>query len=603
MVLGCVLFALVALVFLPTLRNGFTDYDDQDYVTGNEEVQHGLTWEGIGWAFRTSAAANWHPLTWLSHMLDCEVFGTRAWGHHLTSLLLHAVNTALVFLVLRRLTGAAGRSFVVAILFGVHPLRVESVAWAAERKDVLSAFFFLLTIWAYTKYTEFCGNQVLELRKGSHPKHEGRMAKAEGDVESPAQEPDGASLQPRWVASIWPGAALRYYWLALVFLACGLMSKPMLVTTPCVLLLLDCWPLRRWARGRGWRLVAEKLPFLCLAAGVCLVTMIVQDRGGAMVSWNYRPLVPRVENALLAYCRYLFKLLWPVKLAVFYPYPNEMPLPVVAVAGLALLGITICALCLRRRGPYLVVGWCWFLGTLVPVIGVVQVGLQSMADRYTYIPCLGFLLAGVWAVHELTKNWRCQALILSLAAASVSVACAVVTERQIGYWKDSETLFRHATAVTPINNVTRRNLATALLDEGRANEAIAVFHAAVRDDPSDAESHNGLGGALKSAGRLDEAIEQFQEALRLAPEYTAAYSNLGNVYGKQGRYPEAISAFQAALKISPKLAEIHCDLATALYFAGRKQECIAHLKRAIELKPHFQEARDRLDTITEPPLP
>ena len=443
------LFLLVLCTFWPSLGNGFVNYDDDLYVAANGHVQSGLSWAGARWAFCTPVAANWHPATILSHMLDCQLFGLKPWGHHLTSVWLHAVNTVLVFLVFRRMTGALWRSLLVAALFGLHPLRVESVAWVAERKDVLSTFFFMLTLWAYVRYAQ------------------------ESKVQSPKSK----------VA----------YVLALVFFACGLMSKPMLVTLPFVLLLLDYWPLGRNAecgmrnaepgaggkvQGRTWpwmKLVREKAPFFLLAAIASAVTLITQHRAKALATVENIRLIDRLANALVSYCRYLAKFLWPAKLAVFYPEPVKWPTATVLLAGLLLLGISIMAVALRHRHRYLPVGWLWSLGTLVPVIGLVQVGAQAMADRYTYVPLIGVALLLVWGMHELTSRWQFRAVLLSAAAAAGMILCVALTRRQIGHWRDTETLFRHALAVTDDNWVAHHNLGDALEKRGRLDEAIHML--------------------------------------------------------------------------------------------------------------------------------
>ena len=375
------LLALVWAAFGTVLRNGFVNFDDDLYVTSNEQVQSGVTWEGVRWALRPNAeTANWHPLTWLSHMLDCNLFGLQPWGHHLTNLLLHSANAVLLFLVLRAMTGAMWRSFVVAALFGVHPLRVESVAWVAERKDVLSTLFWLLTVLAYHEYC----------------------------TASRVQNPK---------SRLWCGAAL-------VFFGLGLMSKPMLVTLPFVLLLLDYWPLKRsteflsqsqdravtrdgFKQTRPWlRLLAEKAPFFLFAAGSAAITFLVQRGAGAMKGVSALPVAWRIENAVISYCRYLGKLFAPVDLSVFYPRRVQWPTEMVVLAGAVLLGVTVAVVAMRRERPYLAVGWFWYVGALLPVIGLVQVGEQAMADRYLYVPAIGVFLMAVWGAQEFVRNWR-----------------------------------------------------------------------------------------------------------------------------------------------------------------------------------------------------
>ena len=499
-VLICILlFLLVVWAFFPSLRNGFVDYDDDVYVTANTHVQSGLTLAGMVWSLGSTAGGNyWHPLTWLSHMLDCQIFGLRPWGHHLTSVLFHSANTVLLFVVLRRMTKATWRSLLVAALFGLHPLRVESVAWVAERKDVLSAFFGLLAIIFYVRYAE------------------GRRQEAEGRMPQPATRNPQLAASPSPSAIRHPPSAI-FCLLSLGFFTLGLMSKPMLVTLPFVLLLLDYWPLRRLQRltpaqpsplppqpSTVWRLLVEKLPFFVFAAGTSVAASWVQK--GAGVTAVGLPLGARAGNALVAYSRYLGKLIWPVKLAVLYPHPIYWPAETVALAVLLLLAVTVFVLALGRRHPYLRVGWFWFVGTLVPVIGLVQAGAQSMADRYTYLPMIGLLVMLVWGAHELTRQWRYRVIAWAGAAVAMTVCCLALTRQQIGYWKDTETLFRHALAVTRDNAIAHLKLGTTLSDQGRFEEAISELHEAIRLKPDDSDSHNNLGAALGRQGRLDEAI-------------------------------------------------------------------------------------------------
>ena len=476
-------FVTVAL-YWPATSHEFVNYDDDVYVTENVHVQQGLTWENVEWAFVTPVIGNWHPVTMLSHMLDCQLFGLKPWGHHLTSVLLHALNTVLVFLFLRGLTGAFWRSALVSALFGWHPLHVESVAWVAERKDVLSSCFGLLALIFYSRYGQKRSRiERRELHAGS------------GSV----------ALNPRsWALD---------YCMALLFFALGLMSKPMLVTWPFVLLLLDYWPLGRLKLSTRnpqfstvWRLVWEKIPFFTLTVLCSVVTFVLQQRGSILTWGETLPLGARGGNALISYCRYLGKLFWPTDLAVFYPHPAYWPLLKVLLAGGMLVGITTFC-CWQRRHPFLLMGWLWFVGTLVPVIQlVVESGAHAMADRYTYIPSLGVLLLVVWGGCELTKGWRYQVLSLSLAGSVALVACLALTWQQLGYWTDSTTLFRHALAVTENNWLAHNNLGVALGREGQTDEAIRQFQEAIRLNPNYGQAHNNLGVALGRKGELDEAI-------------------------------------------------------------------------------------------------
>jgi len=553
------LAALLALVtialYWPALRCDFIALDDPEYVTENLHVQGGLSWEGVKWAFLNPVSANWHPVTMLSHMLDYQLFGLKPWGHHLTNLLLHALNTGLVFLLLRSMTGALWRSALVAVLFGVHPLHVESVAWVAERKDVLSAFFFLLTLLCWVQFV------------------------SESTVHSPCSR-------------VFYGASLAMF-------ALGLMSKAMLVTLPCVLLLLDYWPLKRIGDG-GWRmadfkkLFLEKIPFFVLAAAASLVTLAVQKQGGAVITVEEYPLGDRVENVLISYCRYLGKMLWPTDMAVFYPHPGYWPLMEVLLAGVFLFGISAVLFLGRHRYPFLLVGWLWFVGTLVPVIGLVQVGKQSMADRYTYIPSLGLLVLIIWGAHELAGRRRHQVMVLSRAGAAAVVLCIALTREQLGYWQDNETLFRHALDVTQNNCVAHNGLGVALARNGQINEAISEYREALRLDPDYADAHYDLGNAFFIKSQTDEAISEYREAIRLIPEDAAAHNNLGNALDKKGRIDEAVSQLQTALHLKPDYAEAHYNLGMAFFNKGQVDEAIGEFQAALRLKPDYAEAHNNL---------
>ena len=556
------LFVLVLWTFLPSLRNDFVNCDDDVYVTANHQVRSGLTWEGVQWAFRTTAAANWHPLTWLSHMLDCQLFGLKSCGHHLSSVLLHAANTLLLFLVLRRMTGATWRSFFVAAVFGLHPLRVESVAWVAERKDVLSVFFALLTLMAYVRYAD--------------------------KVQSPSSRANPSLHFGPW--------ALDYI-LALGCFTLGLMSKPMLVTLPFVLLLLDSWPLDRWTNKTAWSLVAEKGPFLVLAAASCVVTFVAQKRADAMVVMAGTPLAARLENALVAYCRYLGKFFWPENLSVIYPVVDSWPFQAVAGSILLLSGLSACAIALRRRCPWWVTGWFWFLGALVPVIGLVAVGEQSIANRYTYLPSIGILILLAWTAHDLTRRWRHQVVTASLAVAGVILVCIALTRHNAGYWRDSETLFRHAVQTTRNNYGAHSNLGHALLGQGRLDDALDQFQEAVRLRPGAAATHNNLGIALDMKGRSDQAINQFQTALRLMPNYAHARFNLGKALEEQGRLDEAAAEYQAALSLEPDNLAALNSLGIVLASQGRLDEAVSQFQKAIQRHPDDSSAHNNLGIV------
>jgi tetratricopeptide (TPR) repeat protein len=520
-------FALVLAtfaVYAQVRHFDFVNYDDPDYTTANVHVRQGLTVEGLKWALTSRDAANWFPATWVSHMLDCQFFGLASGWHHLHNVLLHALAAIFLCIFLERATGARWRSALVAFLFVLHPLHVESVAWVAERKDVLSAVFWFLALCAYVWYAE----------------------------------------HPHWS---------RY--LAVVLALClGLMAKPMVVTLPLVLLLLDYWPLGRLPHA--WRkAIWEKLPLLALSGIAAAITLLVQEHAGAVKAL---PLITRLENATLSYALYIQKTFWPSRLAVFYPYPQHFAFFPVFAAGLLLAAITVAAIMLRHRLPYLLTGWSWFVITLVPVIGLVQVGGQSHADRYMYIPMVGLLITLVWGAAEFLEKFRVQASAVPLAAAAC-LACAALSWKQAGYWRNSETLFRHALSVTTDNSVANHNLGNYLMSTGRLNEAIPYLETAVGIDPNSVPSHTDLGSALAQSGQLKQAIAQFEQAIELAPDAPIPHNNLGSALTQAGRLPDAIAEFQTALRLDPGYEEARRNLAAAQ--AGNSNE--AHLSRGIAL--------------------
>jgi tetratricopeptide (TPR) repeat protein len=538
---------LILALYWPAARCAFVNYDDPDYVTANVQVQKGLTWENIKWAWANTVASNWNPLTVLSHQLDCQLFGLNSAGHHLTSVLLHALNGVLVFVLLRQLTGALWRSLLAATLFAVHPLRVESVVWIAERKDVLSGCFGLLALIFYARFAQ-CKSGEHQAASAQLPAH--------------------------------PGSAMVNYWLVLGCFALGLMSKAMLVTWPFLMLLLDYWPLKRFAiypasSGYGGtgklrfavfrRLVIEKIPFFALAAAASVVTFNVQQEAGAMSRWEQTPFGACGENAVISYCRYLGKLFWPTDLAVLYPYLGFWPLDKVLLAGVLLAGISILVWVWRRSYPFLLTGWLWFCGTLVPAIGLVQVGEQSMADRYTYLPSLGIHILAIWGAYELA--WRKAWLLTSMSACGVAaiVGCLFLTRQQLSYWQDTESLFRHAVEVTEDNYVAHNNLGSALNDKGRPAEAVHEFQEAIRLKPDFALAHYNLGNVYGVIGNVDGAILQLEEAIRLEPDRASfAHCELGEVFDKKGQTDEAIRHYQEALRLQPDLTEARTNLEQAL---------------------------------------
>jgi Flp pilus assembly protein TadD len=603
-----VLLVLVTIaVYWPATQCEFVNIDDNLHVTANVQVQKGLTWESIKWAWFNPVNCNWHPLTMWSHMLDCQLFGLNPWGHHLTSVLLHAANTGLVFLLLRGLTGALWRSVLVAALFGLHPLRVDSVAFVAERKDVLSGFFGLLALMAYACYAQL---QSLKLEGSLESGVQSLKSKVGSRVPKTTSHASRITFHaPRSTLH-----ASAFYFLSLFFFALGLLSKPMLVTWPFVMLLLDYWPLRRSAEcgmrnaepgvvgaGQGrtlpWtKLVLEKAPFFGLAALAGVVTFLAQRSAGALAGGASLPLGARLGNAVISYCRYLGKMVWPTDMTVYYPHPGYWPLRNVVLASGLILGLSMLVWGQRRQFPYMLMGWLWYCGMLVPVSQVIQSGTHAMADRYTYLPSLGVLILAAWFACELTRRWRYQARVFSVAGSAAIVLCCLLTRYQIGYWKNSEVLLRHALAVTENNALAHRNLASALLEKGQIDEAISHFQEFVRLRPDVANSHYNLGVALSSKGRMGEAIGQFQEALRLNPDNAEAHNNLGTALDEKGQLDEAIRQYQEALRLKPDYEVAHINLGVALGKQGQIDEAIRQLQEAIRLKPDHAEARNNLGT-------
>ncbi len=596
----CLLLTVATLwVFSSVAHYDFVNYDDPDYVTANVHVQRGLTWENVAWAFQTGYASNWHPLTWLSHMLDCQLFGQRAGTHHLVNAGFHLANALLLFMVLRRLTGALGRSAVVAALFALHPLHVESVAWISERKDVLSGLFFMLTLWAYARYAE--ESKALSL-----------MAKTGGQEPGVRSQESKSGIQHRGPRN--PNHARRYYAFTLILFALGLMSKPMLVTLPFVLLLLDYWPLRRLKfqdssalpgrtgasalkRNAGWELNAlgsliwEKAPFLALSLVSSVVTFAAQQKGGAVstsISLN-----ARLANALISYARYLGKAIWPEKLSVLYPHPGHWPAWQVVAAAALLLAFSAGAIALARSRPYLAVGWFWFAGTLVPVIGIIQVGIQSMADRYTYVPLIGLLIMVVWGIGELFPERPGLAKPMAAAALSI-VACALLSVRQLQHWRNSETLFRHAVQVTKNNYLAYNNLGFYLSGQGKMEEAMENYRLALTIEPNYEDAQNNLGYALAGQKKYPEAIEHYQAALRVRPNHVEVHNNLGNALADIGKLDEAIAHYLIVLKQQPDHADAHNNLGIALAMQGKLEEAIGHFHEAIRCRPSYASAHSNL---------
>jgi protein O-mannosyl-transferase len=544
---------LVVGVFLPSTRNESVNLDDALYVFSNPHVLGGIAWENIRWAFVTLDGGFWHPLTWLSLMLDCELFGVRADGLHLTSLLLHAANTVLLFLALARMTAAIWRSAIVAALFAIHPLHVETVAWISDRKDVLSSFFWMMTLLAYARYAEASKKQS-------------------------------------------PGCKISYGVTLGLFL-CGLMSKATVLTLPAILLALDAWPLRRieFAPGKPWwgdarPLILEKLPFFVAGILVSLVSLFGQKGIGAVPNATEFPIQDRLCNAVLSYGMYLWQTVWPTRLAVYYPYPQSFPLWTVALVGLSGLGMTCLVLRMWRKFPELTVGWIWYVVTLLPAIGLVQIGGHARADRFTYVPLIGIFVMGVWGVTALTKTWRHQKVVVAVVAAVVLIACAVLSRQQLGYWKNSVVLFEHALEVTRDNELAQNNLGNALVRLGRLDEGVQHLREAIRLWPGNAEAHNSLGAALGRQGQLGEAISHLQESLRLSPANADAHCNLGDALLIQGREDEAIHQFQEAVRLNPEFANAAYKLGMLLGTRGQLDEAIECFQKALRSNPNYTEA-------------
>jgi tetratricopeptide (TPR) repeat protein len=601
----CLLLAVLTFaVYLPALRNDFVNYDDSDYVTANPHVQSGLKWENMQWAFTTGHASNWHPITWLSHMLDCQLFGQQPALHHLISVLFHIANTLLLFLLLLRMTAAVWRSAIVAALFALHPLHVESVAWASERKDVLSAFFFLLTLTCYNLRFPLPSSVAL-LAKEDHATRN-------------TQRPHPA----------------LYYVLALLLFALGLMSKPMLVTTPFVLLLLDYWPLQRFQFATFnlqpstiFRLIVEKVPFFALSIISCIITFLVQRKGGAVSSTI--SFSARLANAIVSYIHYILDLFWPNHLSVLYPHPGTWPTLQVAASALFLLIVTVAVLLSLRKHPYLPVGWFWFLGMLVPAIGFIQVGIQCRADRYTYLPLIGLFIMLVWGVADLLAHYSATELAEGFSSLSpsdgervgvrgdkilprphalasppllfvtalcfVSLAlCAIITSRQISFWRNSESLFRRAVHVTQKNYLAYNNLGFYLSNRGEVAEAMENYRQALKIKPDYEDAHNNLGYAFANQKKYPEAIAEYEAALRIRPNHPEVNNNFGNALADVGRVDEAIAHYMIALGQRPDYADAHNGLAIALSMKGRFVEAIDHFHEALRYKPNDAGAHSNL---------
>jgi tetratricopeptide (TPR) repeat protein len=558
LLIAAALGILTLVVYSQVINHQFLNYDDDLYIHSNPMVIQGLTLQGIGWAFTTFHAGNWHPLTWLSHMLDSQLFGLSAGKHLIVNTLIHVANTLLLFFFLKRVTRARWQSALVAALFALHPLHVESVAWAAERKDTLSTFFGLLTLLAYIRYTE--------------------------------------------------SISWKRYALVALALALGLMAKPMLVTWPFVLLLLDWWPLGRleWKPADGIQrlakplmpLIREKIPLFGLVAASMVITYLAQLRGGAVQGLVQLSLPMRVSNTLVSYAKYVFSTFWPVNLGVYYPFsPTDMPVWQPVVAFVFLVFITVVAVRQAPKRPYPIVGWLWFLGTLVPVIGLVQVGGQAMADRYHYIPSIGLFIALVFTAADFLSERQSSRPIRAAFAIMVLVILSTLTWKQIGVWRDSVTLFTHTLSVTKDNLPMEYNLAHALGRQGKSDEAIVHFNEALRISPNYYDALINMGITLASQGKAAEAMRCYEQALQANPNSAKAHAEIGLVLGRQEKYGEALPHFYKSLELAPNEPLVRMNLGWTLALLKKPQEAIEQLNEALRLNPNSAEAHNNIGLV------
>jgi len=552
----CILLVMAVItVYWQVIQHQFISFDDYLHIVDNPHVREGLTLQGLKWAFTTNYAGNWQPMTWISHMLDCELYGLNPSGHHWINLQFHILNTLLLFILLQQMTGdAVWRSAFVAALFGVHPLHVESVAWIAERKDVLSTFFGILTIIAYQRYVE--KSNVVN------------------------------------------------YCIVILLFCFGLMAKPMVITLPFLLLLLDFWPLNRFQHPHGalqpenrvslhwkrlFRLVLEKIPLLFPVMISILLTFWSQQSYKAVGSLEAYPVDVRIANALVSYVMYLVKGFWPFKLAVFYPHPGDtLKWWQTFGSSLLIIGAFIWAVRMSRRYAYLTVGLVWYLVTLIPVIGFVQVGEQGMADRYTYIPLIGIFIIIAWGAADLVHGWRYKKLILAAAAGVSIFSLIVVAWFQVGYWKNNLTLFKHAIKVTEDNWLAHNSLGVALTKIGKFDEAIFHFHKTLIIRPKDAIAYNNLGSTLAKKGELDEAILNFRKAVAIIPGYVNALDNLGKALFSKKKYEEAYICYRRAIQLKPDCASAHYHLGKLLFEQGKVEEAKNHFKAAVLINPDYK---------------
>jgi len=573
---------VIFVVYWQVQHYDLISLDDIDYISGNPYVKAGLTWESLSWAMKDVHTGYWHPLTWVTHMLDYQLFGSRVGGHHWTNVIFHIANSVLLYVVLKRMSGSAWKSALVATLFAVHPLNVESVAWVSERKNVLCTFFWFMGIWSYSYYV----------------------------------------VRP---------TPYRYC-LILVTFSLGLMSKPMIVTFPFTLLLLDYWPMGRLTSWKTFpRLVFEKMPLFILSAIVGIVTFLSSLHGDVTISIDKLPMGDRLANAGVSYAKYLERMFWPQNLAVFYPYSREFSLFQTSAAFLLLSVISCLAIFFAHKYRYALAGWLWYLGTLVPVIGLIQVGKQAMADRYAYVPMIGLFIIIAWGIPDLLRGWPCRKIIFIISSVAVISSLMICSVLQVRYWRNGVTLFEHALLATDINSRAYYNLGIALTDmgklseavyhlesaiklepeyaapygymglalarQGKTDEAIVYYREALRIKQDDETTHNNLGVALAGRGKFDEAILHFQLALRIRPDYLHANRNMAGALAKLGRMEEAVDYYEKALKLDRDNAVTHNNLGLALAGVGRDQEAVGHFQEALKINPCYEDAINNLRSV------
>jgi tetratricopeptide (TPR) repeat protein len=556
----CLFLVLVTgAVYLQVWNHEFVGYDDDYYVSENARVQKGLTLDNLIWAFKTNHTGYWHPLTWLSHMLDVELFEMQSGRHHMTSVVFHILNSLLLFFVFRKMTGNVWQSGFVAVMFALHPLHVESVAWASERKDVLSMFFWMLALWCYARYAE-------------HPQ-------------------------------------IKRYLPVMGFFVMGLMAKPMVVTLPFVLLLLDYWPLKRiqfntlnkdtaisaWLSSAGF-LILEKAPLFILTLASCFMTFFAQKQR-VLASSAIHPFSVRVGNAFVSYLEYIQKMIWPDNLAVLYPHPGTISRWHFIAALILLISISFLAIRYLKKFPWLGVGWFWYLGTLVPVIGIVQVGVQALADRYTYIPLTGLFIIFAWGTPQLMAGWRHRTIVISAICAVLFPILATVSWIQAGYWLNSRTLFTHTLDVTSGNYVIHNNLGLELAGLGRADDALKHYREAIKINPDFEIAHINLGKALLLKGQVNESVRYYRALLEIKPAYAGVHHNLGLVLLRKGDTENAILHFQEALRIKKNYAEVYNSLGAAMLSKGEIKKAISQFRQALRIKPDFYVAQKNLSQL------